>query len=188
MRSSKPSQGVPTVVAMSSNESPGREAVTVPASVSPYPVMIDWKGSLGPVATTSLNNGAYDYRTFTTFSYSRNSWNLALRWRHLPSAIDATQAVINANIKTGFAKPGTLSTSLGAESSYDVFDLSGGFNVGKRTQLRYGIDNLFDTPPVCTGGRTAGDPGGAAPCGGETEAGFYDILGRSVYVGVKVGF
>jgi len=150
--------------------------------------VIEWKGSLGPSATTSLNNGAYDYRTFTTFSYARNAWNLALRWRHLPSAIDATQAVINANIKTGFAKPGTLSTSLGAESSYDIFDLSGGYNVGKRTQLRYGIDNLFDTPPVCTGGRTALDPTGAAPCGGETEAGFYDILGRSVYVGVKVGF
>jgi outer membrane receptor protein involved in Fe transport len=150
--------------------------------------VVEWKGSLGPSATTSLNNGAYDYRTFTTFSYSRNAWNLALRWRHLPSAIDASQAVINANIKTGFAAPGTLSTSLGAESSYDIFDLSGGFNVGKRTQLRYGIDNLFDAPPVCTGGRTALDPTGAAPCGGETEAGFYDILGRSVYVGVKVGF
>src|SRR4029079_10050331 len=125
--------------------------------------------------------------TFTTFSYARNAWNLALRWRHLPTAIDASQAVINANIKTCVAKPGPLSTSRGAESSYDIFDLSGGFNVGKRTQLRYGIDNLFDTPPVCTGGRTALDPH-PAPCGGETEAGFYDILGRSVYVGVKVGF
>jgi outer membrane receptor protein involved in Fe transport len=149
--------------------------------------VVEWKGSLGPSASTSLNNGAYDYRTFTTFSYSRNAWNLALRWRHLPSAIDATQAAINASINAGLQKPGTLSTSLGAESSYDVFDLSGGYNVGKRTQLRYGIDNLFDTPPVCTGGRTALDPH-PAPCGGETEAGFYDILGRSVYVGVKVGF
>jgi len=149
--------------------------------------VVEWKGSLGPSASTSLNNGAYDYRTFTTVSYGRGEWNLSLRWRHLPSAIDATQAAINASINAGLQKPGTLSTSLGAESSYDIFDLSGGFNVGKRTQLRYGIDNLFDTPPVCTGGRTALDPH-PAPCGGETEAGFYDILGRSVYVGVKVGF
>jgi hypothetical protein len=42
---SKPSHGVPTVVAMSSNESPCRDAVIVPASVSPYPVMIEAKGS-----------------------------------------------------------------------------------------------------------------------------------------------
>jgi len=149
--------------------------------------VVEWKGSLGPSASTSLNNGAYDYRTFTTVSYGRGDWNLSLRWRHLPSAIDATQAAINASINAGLQPAGTLSTSLGAESSYDIFDLSGGYNVGKRTQLRYGIDNLFDTPPVCTGGRTALDPH-PAPCGGETEAGFYDILGRSVYVGVKVAF
>ena len=68
-----------------------------------------------------------------------------------------------------------------------MFDLSGGFNMGKRTQLRYGMDNLFDTPPVCTGGRSGVGPA-SSPCGGETEAGFYDILGRSFYVGVKVGF
>jgi iron complex outermembrane receptor protein len=149
--------------------------------------VVDWKGSLGPSATTSLNNGAYDYRTFTTVSYGRKDWNLALRWRHLPTAIDAAQAVINANIKTGFAAPGTLSTGLGAQSAYDVFDMSGTYNVGAKTTLRYGIDNLFDTPPVCTGGRSAADPH-PAPCGGQTEAGFYDILGRSLYVGVKVTF
>ena len=78
-------------------------------------------------------------------------------------------------------------TTLGAESSYDVFDLSGSYDLGQRTSLRYGIDNLFDTPAVCTGGRTAQDPH-PAPCGGETEAGFYDILGRSFYVGAKVEF
>ena len=72
--------------------------------------VIDWKGSLGPSATTSLNNGAYDYRTFTTVNYGRNDWNLALRWRHLPTAIDAAQAVINSNIEAGLAAPGTKST------------------------------------------------------------------------------
>jgi len=149
--------------------------------------VIDWKGSLGPSATTSLNNGAYDYRTFTTVNYGRGDWSLALRWRHLPTAIDAAQAVINSNIAAGLAAPGTKSTGLGAQSSYDVFDLSGSYNIGKRTALRYGLDNLFDTPPVCTGGRSAADPS-PSPCGGQTEAGFYDILGRSVYVGVKVGF
>ena len=154
--------------------------------------IIDWKGSLGPFATTSLNNGAYDYRTFTTINYGRGDWNLALRWRHLPPAIDAAQAVINASIKTGAADPRTTSPTLGAESSYDVFDLSGSYNVSAKTTLRYGVDNLFDKLPVCTGGRSATsfpapDPH-PSPCGGETEAGFYDILGRSFYVGVKVGF
>jgi iron complex outermembrane receptor protein len=150
-------------------------------------VVVDWKGSLGPTAATSLNNGAYDYRTFTTLNYGRGDWNLALRWRHLPSAIDAAQAAINANIEAGLTPEGTLATTLGAEDSYDVFDLSGSFDMSDRTSLRYGVDNLLDELPVCTGGRTASDPH-PAPCGGETEAGFYDILGRSFYVGVKVTF
>ncbi len=153
---------------------------------------VDWKGSLGPSATTSLNNGAYDYRTFTTLNYGRNDWNLALRWRHLPTAIDAAQAIINSNIALGRADPRTTSPTLGAESSYDVFDLSGSYTMGERTTLRYGVDNLFDELPVCTGGRSATsfpspDPH-PSPCGGETEAGFYDVLGRSVYVGVNVTF
>jgi hypothetical protein len=152
--------------------------------------VIDWKGSLGPDPGTSLNNGAYDYRTFTTVHYNRDRWNLALRWRHLPTAIDASQAGINANIEAGLIQPGTpaaVSTQLGAEDSYDIFDLSGGFDLGKRTQLRYGVDNLFDAMAVFTGGRTAADPHPSTGAG-ETEAGFYDILGRSFYVGVKVGF
>ena len=154
--------------------------------------VIDWKGSLGPSSTTSLNNGAYDFRTFTTVSYGRGDWNLALRWRHLPTAIDAAQAVINANIKAGKADPRTTSPTLGAESAYDVFDLSGSYTMGKRTTLRYGVDNLFDKLAVCTGGRSAtsfpaADPF-PSPCGGETEAGFYDILGRSFYAGVNVSF
>lgn len=149
---------------------------------------IDWKGSLGPTATTSLNNGAYDYRTFTTFSYGRGDWNVSLRWRHLPSAIDASQAAINANIEAGLLPPTTAASPLlGAESSYDVFDLAGTFDLSQRTSVRFGIDNLFDEPPVCTGGRTAADPH-PAPCGGETEAGFYDVMGRSLYAGVKLTF
>ena len=150
--------------------------------------VIDWKGSLGPSSTTSLNNGAFDYRTFTTVRYGRNDWNLSLRWRHLPSAIDAAQAVINSNIAAGLAPATTPpSTGLGAQSSYDVFDLAGGYDMSERTALRYGIDNLFDKGAVCTGGRSAADAH-PSPCGGQTEAGFYDILGRSVYVGVNVSF
>jgi outer membrane receptor for ferrienterochelin and colicin len=135
-----------------------------------------------------LNNGAYDYRTFTTVNYGRNAWNLALRWRHLPTAIDATQASLNASINAGLLPASTPpSTQLGAEQSYDVFDLSGSWDVTEKIALRYGIDNLADRRPVWTGARTAADPHPTTGAG-ETEAGFYDILGRSFYVGVKASF
>jgi outer membrane receptor protein involved in Fe transport len=137
--------------------------------------VIDWKGSLGPDPGTSLNNGAYDYRMFTSVSYGKNAWNASLRWRHLPTAIDATQAVT------------PLSTQLGAESSYDVFDLSGSFDMGQRTSLRFGIENVFDQQPVFTGARTALD-NNPSTGSGTTEAGFYDILGRQYYFGVQASF
>jgi outer membrane receptor protein involved in Fe transport len=135
----------------------------------------DWTGSLGPTDGTSLTNGAFDYRTFTTINYGRNIWNLALRWRHLPSAI-APQEV---------ATPG--STYLGAQEDYDVFDLTGSWNATSNTTVRFGIQNLFDTPPVWTGGRSAADPHPSSGSG-TTEAGFYDILGRQYYIGVALNF
>jgi outer membrane receptor protein involved in Fe transport len=145
---------------------------TQATSASP---VIDWKGSLGPDPGTSLNNGAYDYRTFTTVNYGRNDWNLSLRWRHLPTAIDGSQAVTSA------------STQLGAEESYDVFDLTGTYDLSDKTGLRFGIENLFDTPPVWTGARTALDNSPSSGSG-TTEAGFYDILGRQFYLGVRASF
>ena len=44
-RTSMSAHGRPAVVATSSNESPGRESVTLPASVRPYPVINVWNGS-----------------------------------------------------------------------------------------------------------------------------------------------
>lgn len=137
--------------------------------------ILEWKGSLGPGPGTSLNNGSYDYRTFTTLNYGRNDWNMSLRWRHLPDAIDGTQVVTPA------------STELGAQESYDVFDLTATWNANDRTLLRFGIENLFDEPPVWTGARTAGDLSPSSGSG-TTEAGFYDILGRQVFVGVQATF
>ncbi len=152
--------------------------------------VVEWKGSLGPTPGTSLNNGAYDYRTFTTVNYGRGDWNLALRWRHLPSAIDATEAQVAADNADRAARGQALvplSTERGAEKSYNVFDLSGSWTLTKKMNLRYGVDNLLDTPPVITGRRVVGN---THPSTGQgtTEAGFYDILGRSFYVGLKMSF
>ena len=147
---------------------------------TPTAPVIDWKGSLGPDPGTSLNNGAFDYRTFTTLSYAFNDWNLSLRWRHLPKAKSALQAALDSTT-------GGVATVLGAEDSYDVFDASATLGIGERTTLRMGVDNLFDTDPVITGARTALDPNPTTGQG-TTEAGFYSILGRQVFVGVQAQF
>jgi outer membrane receptor protein involved in Fe transport len=147
---------------------------------TPTAPVIDWKGSLGLDPGTSLNNGAFDYRTFTTLSYAFNDWNVSLRWRHLPKAKSALQAALDSTT-------GGQATVLGAEESYDVFDMSATLGLGERTTLRFGVDNLFDTDPVITGARTALDPNPTTGQG-TTEAGFYSILGRQLYVGIDAQF
>ena len=143
---------------------------------TPTAPVIDWVGSLGPSAGTSLNRGAYRYRLFTTLNYGVGPFSANLRWRHLPTAKSELQATSAVPV-----------TVMGAESNYDVFDFSGAWTLNDTFQVRLGIDNLFNTPPVVTGRRTAADP---QPTSGQgvTEVGFYDVLGRQIYAGFKAKF
>jgi outer membrane receptor protein involved in Fe transport len=192
-----------------------------PANFDPE---IDWKGSLGPSLTT-FDAGAYDYRLFTSLSYSMPSFGTSLRWRHLPSVTSANsareRAIIANNATVAAGGPGiTLSyaplTNVDV-GSYDVFDLSGFWNINTALTIRFGVDNVFDRAPETTA-RTLGRPydssktpaqnsaAMAAVCGGmpgcvtptsyslassglgTTNGGFYDTLGRRYYIGVKAQF
>lgn len=194
---------------------------TSPASFDP---VVDWKGSLGPTLQ-GFNPGSYEYRLFTSISYTLPTFNVSLRWRHLPSIWASQKAVEDAikrnNAAVAAGAPGTILTytpitNLKADS-YDVFDLSVFWNVTDRVSIRAGIDNLFDKQPVITGA-TAGYPYDpslsaeenaarlASVCGdapgcrnptayalptsgrGTTDLGFYDILGRRYFIGVKASF
>ena len=58
-------------------------------SPAPFDAETDWAGSLGPTGLSGTNPGAYDYRLLGSVNYARNDWNVALRWRHLPSVWSA---------------------------------------------------------------------------------------------------
>jgi outer membrane receptor protein involved in Fe transport len=185
---------------------------------------IDWKGSLGPTLT-GTNPGAYSYRLNTSLSYSLPTFNVSLRWRHLPSVVAAgiaqERAIKANNAAVAAGAPGILlnytpATAFAARR-YDVFDLSGVWNINETISVRAGIDNLFDKAPSLVGtgtgtsitGPSAGYPGGSdltAVCGsapgcvnptqyilpsdgaGITNAGFYDTLGRRYFIGLKANF
>lgn len=114
----------------------------------------------------------YDYRFFTTFSYSRDKLGLALNWRHLPSSVAIARVQDPEN------------TTEDAES-YDLFNLNGSWSVNPMLRLRFGIDNLLDEDPVITNRNvlTRNPNNGSA-----TDAGNYDVLGRRYFVGVSVDF
>ena len=55
-------------------------------------------------------------------------------------------------------------------------DLAGSWDLSKKTQLRAGVLNVFDTqPPEWTGA-------------GATDLGLYDLLQRRYYVGIRQAF
>jgi outer membrane receptor protein involved in Fe transport len=136
--------------------------------LNPSAPWTEWKGTFGPAGLSGVNAGSFDYRTFTTVGFSRGDWNLALRWRHLPS-IEPSAIVSNPN------------TNIIDTPSYDMFDLSGGFTVRENWQLRYGIDNLFDEEPLFTNATRF-------TRGTAVNGGFYDVLGRRAYVGLALSF
>ena len=146
---------------------------TVETQATPTSPVYDWSGSLGPGPETSLNQGAFKWRYTSNFSYVLDAWRYTLGWRHLPTA-KAAQAVIAGAAGSPF---------LGAEESYDIFDLSIGYALKNTYNFRLGIDNLFDKdPPVATGTGFGGSANGG------TNAVFYDTIGRSYKIGLRATF
>ena len=129
---------------------------------TPTAALLDAKGTFD-------QGGQYDYRVFTTANYTWDNWSVGLNWRHLPE-IDAAAKVLAPN-----------TTQQGADS-YDIFNFNSSYS-WERYTLRFGVDNLFDTDPetinLIPGGDTNTD---------NTNPGYYDILGRRWYLGVKVTF
>jgi iron complex outermembrane recepter protein len=99
--------------------------------------------------------------------------------------------------------------------SYDAFDLSFNWDLNSTISVRGGINNLFDVKPRVTGATTGypaatfdaaaranvcsaaqealgcRDPNGpslGSSGAGTTSPGYYDVLGRSFFVGVKAHF
>ncbi|RZL67100.1 MAG: TonB-dependent receptor, partial [Rhodococcus sp. (in: high G+C Gram-positive bacteria)] len=164
-----------------------------------------------------FNGGAYKYRLLTNLAYNVSGFNVNLRWRHLPSAIAATDASTNATIANnqGVVASGSgvllsyAPSSARQIAAYDTFDLSASWTVNDRVSLRAGIDNLLDKQPVLTA-VSDGFPQGTnlnALCTGQvagctpptsyslpnaglgtTNTGFYDVMGRRYFVGARVLF
>ena len=126
-------------------------------------------------AGTLDQGGQYDYRLVTTASYVFGSAQVGLQWRHYPSIKDDDAA----------RDP---STRLLPVDSYNVFNLFSRFQINEKIEFRGGIDNLLDEEPPVVGA----DPGTAAlPADrnlGDTDSGFYDVLGRRAYIGFQMNF
>jgi len=131
---------------------------------TPTDPVLEYEDTLG-------NGGQFKYRLFSTVGYNfgGGNANVGLRMRYFPEVKNAAY-VTNRN------------TTNRPTESYNVFDLFAGYTFNERYQLRGGIDNLFDTDPAVVGA-TPTDSNSSS-----TLPGYYDTLGRRLYLGLKIQF
>ncbi len=117
------------------------------------------------------DGGQFKYKMTNTFGYNFGGGkaNIQLRWRYLPGIRDESAA----------RNP---TTNVYPVASYQNFSLLAGYNINEKMRLRMGIDNLTDVQPNVVGAR----PGNNNAA--NTNAGYYDILGRRAYVGLNFEF
>lgn len=104
------------------------------------------------------------WKSLTTIGYRSDAFGMGLRWRYQGPLRDVS-AVLT---------PATAQVGVGA---YSLFDLFVSTKINKRFELRGGVNNLLDR----------GLPFVASSQNG-TDVALYDPIGRSFYLGVKIGF
>jgi iron complex outermembrane receptor protein len=121
-------------------------------------------------AGTLANGGQYKWRAFTNLGYSFGAFDTGLTWLHLPRT-DPAQKVQSPN------------TRILGVPSYDLFGLQAAWNVNEKLSIRGGVDNFLDKEPPVVGANP-----GVNNAMGSTSPGYYDVLGRRYYVGVRASF
>jgi iron complex outermembrane recepter protein len=128
---------------------------TFKRSAAPGLPFLEYAGTTG---------GYFKWKTFTTLSFSTDTFTIGARHRYLDGTRDSST----------IANP--ASPTPGVES-YNLFDAFLNFDVNDSYTFRLGVDNLFDKQPPIVGGLI-----------GQTDASNYDILGRRFYAGARFKF
>ncbi|RYG79856.1 TonB-dependent receptor, partial [bacterium] len=133
-------------------------------------------------AGTLARGGLFDWRTVTTLRYQTGGVGVGLNWRHLPSIRSAQYVTDNATVIQG-------------AKSYDIFGLTGDWDITSNFAISGGVDNVFDKDPNRVGAGqvvniAAGDGGGTTVLNGSgsTSAAYYDVLGRRYFLNAKLRF
>jgi iron complex outermembrane recepter protein len=114
--------------------------------------------------TSTIGRSLPTWKALTTFGYRSDMMGYGLRWRYQGSQKDIT----------AITTPLTPGVSVKA---YNLFDLFGSVRVSEHFEVRGGITNLFDKGlPVVASSQYLSD------------VAVYDAVGRSFFVGLKIGF
>ncbi len=126
-------------------------------------------GAIINVKGTFDRGGQFDYKLTSTLGYNWGKSNIGMQFRYLPSIKNQAAAR-------------TPDTNIQGSDSYHTFNFFAGHEINEKLSLRGGIDNLTNEQPLIYGAR----PGDTASY--TTQPGYYDVLGRRAYVGIKASF
>ena len=140
-------------------------------SRSPGSPFVEYAGTNGDTAFTGgFFDPQFKWKTTTTVNYAVGPVSTMLRWRHLPSIVNATNPVI---FPTG---------------AYNIVDAAMTWNITDKYQIRGGVDNLFNVDPLITTASPAVGTTNASSGAGSTYPSAYDILGRRFYIAMHARF
>lgn len=124
----------------------------------------DYAGTWGTAIEANAGQAHPEWKAVSSIGYSRDKWNVGLRWRHTSEMINSAR-VTSPN-----------STTRGVDA-YDVFDLNARVDLPWETSVRFTVTNLFNEEPPQVGDvRGTYDPQN------------YDVLGRYYSVAVTKKF
>jgi outer membrane receptor protein involved in Fe transport len=133
--------------------------------------VFDYAGTVGSEIFVPPYGPQYKWRLNSTLGYDFGPGSISINWRHQPSAHHVARAT----------NPAAEQDDI---KSYDIFDLSGRFQINSMFELRGGIQNLFDRDPNIWGRI----PGVTDAVGEPEPGGAFDVLGRRFYIGLKANF
>ncbi|RZF60606.1 TonB-dependent receptor [Sphingomonas populi] len=123
----------------------------------------DFAGTIG-TAQSGVGGFNPQWRALTSFTYRRSAGEIGIRWRWIDRMNDTTAVTSPASVAPGVP-------------SYNSFDLVGRYRINENLEFRGGVTNFTDVSPPAIGG-----------VAGQTNAGAYDIIGRTLYLGAHVKF
>jgi len=123
----------------------------------------EFDGTNTIAANHTVSNSFPKYKALTTLGYAKGGATVSVRWRYQNAMADVTSVTTPTNPGVGV-------------STYNLVDLFGSWDVTDQWQIRAGVTNVADKDPVLVSSSQT-----------STDTAVFDAVGRSYYMGVRVG-
>ncbi len=123
----------------------------------------DFDGTNTIAANQTVSNSFPKWKALTTLGYARGGANVSVRWRYQNAMADVTSVTTPANPGVGVP-------------AYNLVDLFASYDLNDKWQLRAGVTNVADKGSVLVSSSQT-----------STDTAVFDAVGRSYYMGFRVG-